>query len=186
MSRIPPQKDVAAYVEQWLAARDGWDQPHELISLHWRDGKIEVGTLSVIDTSMPPDMYPAVIAKAAREEIAAESLQTLFAYLLVIEVHGVRALPDDASAAEREQFDRDRRERRFHARPDAEEIAVAWCADIYGRLWSSARRRTDPDKIESHVYRPGQPNTPGGQMIRALTVAATATSTALYGTGAPR
>jgi len=128
-------------------------------------------------TDVPPDRYPALMAGIAREQLEKEPDDPAYAYLLQVESFGVTAPGPGASEEERRQFDADRRNHTFHQRADAIESAVAWCADIHGRLWAAAKKRGG-ETISECFYAPGK--APRGRFISALLATAT-TGAAAYG-----
>ncbi|HXG03238.1 MAG TPA: hypothetical protein VNO23_07515 [Candidatus Binatia bacterium] len=170
------QAILADYAATALAARPGWDVPHEFATLH-RDGdKLTVGALTVIDPAMPPSAYPKLMGKvaqrAAREDLATGK-RTLYGYSLLIEAFGV-AKPVNPAPEEAAQFDRDCRERRFHLRPDAVEIASIYVVDIHQRFWTSTRERAS-GQVQHH-YCPTPDGAPGGAFITGLRAVAHATA----------
>jgi hypothetical protein len=180
----PPKEVLAAATRKAIEDHDEWDSLHCFQTLHWDGEKLSVGTYAAIDPGIDPPDYPALMTGIAAKRQDEHPEAPAYAYLLQIEGFGVVEPAPDAGEAEREQFNRDRLSRNFHARPDAIESAMAYCADIHGRLWSAAKVRSRPDVIEEHFYPPGK--TMGGQMIRGLLVVAYTTGMKAYGLPGPQ
>ncbi len=171
---------MAAETRRAVEMHDEWDSLHCFLTLHWDGEKLTCGTYAAIDPGIEPADYPALMAKLAREAHEGHpDKPPAFAYLLQIEAFGVKAPGADATAEERRQFDADRRGRTFHARDDAVEVCQAWCADIYGRLWSATKARGDDEGISEKFYPPGK--APGGQMISGLRAVAATTGVVAHG-----
>ncbi len=136
--------------------RDGvpqWDLPHYLVPLHWDGRKMNAGPGHCISPAEHPDNYPLLLSGLAEEDAreqaasaAAGGTPTLYGYMLVVEAHGVEHGPGGSELEER-RFQRDRVERRFHQRPDAEEECMVLAADIDGRFWQARRKRSEPRRI---------------------------------------
>lgn len=163
------------------AIEDGheWDSPHCFQTLHWDGEKLSPRTCACIMPDVHPAGYPALMDKLAREELEKHPDEPAYAYLLQIEAHGVIVPGPDAAEAEREQYRRDRLGRSFHQRADAVESAMAWVADVHGRVWSAAKPRRGPVVITERFYPPGK--VPGGQAVAGLLSVAYATGVTAYG-----
>jgi len=176
----PPREILAAETRRAVDLHDEWDSLHCFMTLHWDGEKLTCGTYAAIDPAIKPTDYPALMAKLAREAHEKHPDDPpAFAYLLQIEAHGVEEPGPDATEEERRRFDADRLGRTFHQRADAIEICQAWCADIYGRLWSATKTRGD-EKVSERFYPPGK-DRPSGQMIRGLLAVAAATGVTAHG-----
>lgn len=180
----PPREVFAAAARKVIEDHDEWDSLHCFITLHWDGEKLRAGAFVAIDPGIDPAEYPALMVKAAAEQQQKHPEAPAYAYLLQIEAFGVTEPGPDAGEAEREQYDRDRIGRTFHKRPDAEESVIVWCADVHGRVWAAAERRSEPGVIHEHFYAPGK--TPGGQMVRGLLAVAYATGVKAYGLPGPQ
>lgn len=155
----PPKEVFAAAARKAIEDHGEWDSLHCFMTLHWDGEKLSAGTYAAIDPGIDPPDYPKVMAGIAAERRREHPGNPAYAYLLQIEAFGVVEPGPDAGEAERERYDRDRIGRTFHQRPDAVESAIAWCADVHGRVWSAAKRRSEPGVIHEHFYAPGK--TPG-------------------------
>jgi hypothetical protein len=175
---IPPREVLARETREAIECHDKWDSPHSFATLHWDGEKLRTGHYATIMTDVPPDRYPALMAGIAREQLEKEPGDPAYAYLLQVETYGVTAPGPGAGDEERRQFDADRRNRTFHQRADATENAVAWCADIHGRLWAAAKKR-GAEAISERFYTPGK--APRGQFISALLATAATTGASAYG-----
>lgn len=180
----PPRDVFAAAARKAIEDHDEWDSPHCFQTLHWDGERLTCRTYVCIMPDVDPVKYPALMAKAAREELEKHPDEAAYAYLLQIESFGVTEPGPDASEAEREQYERDRIGRTFHERGDAIESCDVWVADIHGRLRSAAKTRTEPDRIHEHFYQPGR--TPGGPFIRGLLRVAYATGMLGHGLPGPQ
>lgn len=181
-SSVPPREVFADVTRRITAEHTDWDSPHQFFTLHWDGEKVSFGTLAVITPGIHPTAYPALMAKIAKDELDEERGDTVYAYALQIEGWGVVAPGPEATETERQRFHADRVGRTFHQRDDATEFATTWCADVHGRTWSAAKRRTRPDDIEVNFWAPGQAS---GQLVTGLLSIAQATGMVLYGLPAP-
>ena len=179
---IPPKEPFAAFTRKVIEDHDEWDSLHHFLTLFWSDGELHVGTWAAIDPGIDPPKYELLMRKIALQEFEKED-EHAYAYLLQVEGHGVTAPGPGASLDEVAAFERARRERTFHQRPDAVEGAYAWCADIHGRMWSATKQRDKPGVIEEMYFPPGEG--PGGQMVTALLQCALATGHVGYGLPLP-
>jgi len=171
---IPPREVFAKAARDQLAQHDAWDSPHAFITLHWDGTSLNGRTYACIMPDIDPPDYPACMSKIAREQFEKDPADPAYAYLLQIEGFGIPEPGKDATGAERDQYNRDRLGRTFHQRADAVECALAWVADIHGRVWSAEKIRGREDEgIREQYHAPGQ--TPGGHMIRGLLAVAYAT-----------
>lgn len=159
---------LAADARAAIEAHTTWDGPAEFVTLHWRDGALAGGSMVVILTDVHPRDFPALMTRAAAEQIAKHPDDLPVAYRFRGEMHGVAQPAPDAPAAERERFDRARRDRTFYQQPDAYEVVQVWTADTAGNLWAATRRRDHPGVISEAFYPAGGEWTPGGQIIDAL------------------
>jgi hypothetical protein len=107
----PPRDAFAATVRRALDMHDEWDAPHSFETLHWDGTKLTTMTYACIMTDIKPSDYPAYMMALAREELEKHPEDPAYGYLLQAEGHRVTEPGPEASAAEREQFQRDRRER---------------------------------------------------------------------------
>jgi hypothetical protein len=180
----PPREVFADITRKTIEDHDEWDSPHCFMTLHWDGERLTTGTYACIIPGIDPGDYPALMRKAAADRQQEHPDDPACAYLLQIEAFGVIYPGPDAGETEREQFDRDRIARTFHKRPDAIESAIAWCADIHGRTWTAAQRRSEPGVIHEHFYAPGR--SPGGWMLRGLLAVAYATGVTAYGLPGPQ
>ena len=177
----PPRDVFSAVTRKAIEDHGEWDSLHHFQTLHWDGEKLTCGTFAAIDPGIDPPDYPALMARIAARRQEEHPEDPAYAYLLQIEGFGVIA---GASAAEREQFDRDRIGRTFHQRADAVESAMAYCADVHGRLWYAVKTRSEPGVVVEHFCPPGK--TPGGQMIRGLLAVAYATGMKVHGLPGPQ
>lgn len=180
----PPRDVFAAITRKVVEDHDEWDSPHSFLTLHWDGEKLSVRTFVCIMPDVDPVKYPALMMKAAREELEKDPDDPAYGYLIQGEFFGTTEPGADASEEERDQFRRDRLGRTFHQRPDATEACIAWAADIHGRLWSAAKTRTDPGHIHEVFYQPGR--APHGQMIDGLIAVAYATGVIGHGLPGPQ
>lgn len=180
---IPPRDIFAAETRRTIEMHDEWDSPHCFVTLHWDGEKVSAGTYACIMPDIHPDEYPEIMIKAAAKEYEQRPDDPAYAYLLQIEAFGVVQPGPDASAAELAQFHNDRFDRTFHKRPDAVEIATAYCADVHGRVWAATKRRSKPSEINEEFYAPGK--APGGQMMKGLLTVAYGTGMMAYGLSGP-
>lgn len=177
-----PREAFAAITRQVIEHHAEWDSPHCFMTLH-RDGEeLACRTFACIMPDMNPADYPRIMAKIASEQHEKDPADPAYGYLLQIEAHGVQDPGPAATEDERERFRADRIGRTFRQRPDAVESAVAWCADIHGRVWTAAKVR-GKDGISESFYPPGK--APGGQLIRGLLAVAYATGMASHGLPPP-
>ena len=181
---VPPREVLAAYTRQAIEIHDEWDSPHSFQTLHWDGEKIACRTYACIMPDISPAQYPKVMAGIAAEQREKAPDDPAYAYLLQIESFGMTEPGPDAGEAERDRYHRARLGRTFHEQPDAVEAAVAWCADIHGRLWSAEKTRGRPGEITEHFY-PPHARRVGGQMIDGLIAVAYATGMADYGLPGP-
>lgn len=180
-----PREQFAAVTRDFIEDHSEWDAPHRFVILY-RDGdEVAVGSYAVIMPDVHPDQYPGLMARAADDWRESHPDKPAYAYLLQIEAHSVTEPGPDASEAERNQFQADRLGRTFHTRPDAVETAVAWCADVHGRMWTAAKVRSQEDQIQEEFYQPGR-SPLGGQMIRGLLAVAYATGIRDHGLPGPQ
>lgn len=175
MNAIAPRDALAAATRKAIEDHDEWDSLHRFQTLRWDGERLAVGTYAAIDPGIDPPQYPALMARIAGEQLEKDPAEPACAYLLQIEAFGVTEPGKDATEAEREAFQKARLSRTFHQMPDAVESAVAYCADVHGRLWSAAKIRGREDKgISESFYQPGRVAL-GGQMIKGLLTVAYAT-----------
>jgi hypothetical protein len=151
----PPPRDVfAATVRRALDMHTEWDSPHSFETLHWDGEKLRTMTYACITTDIDAVKYPALMMGMAREELEKHPEDPAYGYLVQAEGHRVIEPGPGASAAEREQFRRDRLGRTFWKRPDAVEVCTVWAADIHGRLWFGEKARNQPG-IREAFFGPG-------------------------------
>lgn len=183
MSTVP-RDALRAETRRALESHDTWDSPHCFMTLHWDGTSVHVGTYAAILPDVAPPDYPVHMARLAYEELERDPGDPACAYLLQIEAHSLRPPSADAGEAELNRFHTARLTRTFYRQPDAEEAAIAWCADVHGRMWSATKYRSDPARIEEVFYSPGR--TPGGQLITGLLAVAYATGTRAHGLPGPQ
>jgi hypothetical protein len=182
---VPPRDAFAAAARLAIERHDEWDAPHAFETLHWDGEKLRTMTYLCIMNDVDPPKYPALMARAALEELEKHPDDPAYGYLLQVESHGVSKPGPQASEAEREQYERDRLGRTFHKRPDAVEVCQVWAADVHGRLWSATKRRGDESGyIHEVFYQPGR--APGGTAIRGLLEVAYATGMSAWGLPGPQ
>jgi hypothetical protein len=179
-----PREALAAMTRHFIENHSEWDSPHTFAILYRSGDETRVGCYVCILPDVDPERYPALMAKAAEEWHEQHRDKPAYAFLLQIESHGVTAPRPDASEAERNQYEVDRLTRSFHKRPDAVEAAVAWCADVHGRLWTASKIRGKEDKINEGFYGPGTRSV-DGQMIRGLLTVAYRTGVRDHGLPSP-
>jgi hypothetical protein len=151
----PPPRDVfAALVRRALDMHDTWDSPHSFETLHWDGAKLTTMTYVCLMPAIDAVKYPDLMMRAAKEELGRHPEDPAYGYLLLAEGHRVIEPGPDASAAEREQFRRDRSGRTFWKRPDAVETCSVWAADIHGRLWFAEKARNQ-DGVREAFFGPG-------------------------------
>lgn len=183
----PPRDVVAEFVASQLAQRDGWDQPHLFAGIHAAEGdKLTVSTLVGIHPSIHPTSYPDLLAGAAGKIVGEQPEQApdLLGFLLEFEAHVVVA-PADPTSREAEDFARDRAERRFHQRPDAQEVAAVYFIDVHRRMWVATHYRSTGQVRNTFYPDFGAPEAPGGSFVRALGLCAAAAASVLYGATIP-
>lgn len=174
-----PAEAFASVTRRMIEAHETWDSPHSFATLHWDGEQLDFGRVAMITTDVHPGNYPNLMLKVAREAMNGERASTLVGYALQIEGHGVAEPHRNATAEERARFQADRVGRTFHLRPDAVESALAYAADIHGRVWGAIKRRGH-DGIEECFYPPGG-RASHGQMVDALLAAAVITRTTVHG-----
>jgi hypothetical protein len=179
----PPREAFAETARKIIEAHDEWDSLHAFITLHWDGENLTPGTCAAIDPAIDPAEYADLMAGMARKELDENPQDPAYGYLLQIEAFGVTMPGKDASAEERLRFDADRLGRTFHQRPDATEMAIAYCADIHGRLWTATRRRGIAGTEEQ--FHPPGPRQPGGRLIHGLLATAYTTGMSCYGLPGP-
>jgi hypothetical protein len=185
MSTLPAREVFAAFTRRTIEIHGEWDSLHCFMTLRAKDGELTPGTYAAIDPAVSPPDYPDLMARIAQEELEKEPAEPACAYLLQIEAFGVTEPGKNATEAEVEEFNRARLGRTFHQLPQAREQAIAYCADIHGRLWSAAKvRGREADGISEHFYQPGRGL--GGQMIRGLLAVAYATGELAWGLPGPQ
>lgn len=175
---LPPEV-FAGVTRRMIEMHDTWDSPHSFATLHWDGERLDFGTFAMIATDVHPDNYPNLMLKIAREAMNGDRASALVGYALQIEGYSVVEPDSDASPDERARFQADRVGRRFHRRPDAVESALAYSADIHGRVWGAIKRRGH-DGIDEISYAPGERPT-HGQLVDGLLSAAVVTRTAVHG-----
>ncbi|HMH89683.1 MAG TPA: hypothetical protein VK586_01230 [Streptosporangiaceae bacterium] len=160
---------LGAAAREAIERHDEWDVPHEFLTLHWDGSRVVPRLVAAILLDMPAPAIPGIMASMAAEQRDRGPGDLACGYLLRIEEFGV-TLPAGGfpTAAERERFQADRRNRTFHQRPDAVEAATAWVAAPNGRLWSATHTRDDPSRIMESAYAPGLGRMPGGHFIVAI------------------
>lgn len=180
----PVRDAFAAAARHAIERHDEWDSPHSFETLHWDGEKLTTMTYACIMTDVTD--YAKVMIGLAKEEIGKHPDDPAYGYLLQTESHRATKPGPEASAAEREQYDRDLRERTFHKRPDAVEVCSAWVADIHGRLWFAEKERDNPGHVREVFYRPGATLPAfGGPVIDALLAVAQATGVLCHGLPGP-
>jgi len=164
---VPPRSVFAAAARAALEAHEEWDAPHCFQALHLDGDSLVCRMYACIMTDVEPDDYPRWMAMLADEQHEKDPRDPAYAYLLQTESFRTRAPGPEASAAEREQYDRDRAGRTFHERADAVEVCSAWVADIHGRLWFAEKAPLPggrPGGVlpagEQRAGRPGDPRAP--------------------------
>ena len=183
MSAVAPRDALAAATRRVIEDHAEWDSPHSFQTLHWDGEKIRTQTYCCIMPDVDPLQYTDLMSKSAREQVEKDPDDPACAYLLQIECFGVTEPGPDATEAEKLQYHADRIGRTFHKRDDAVESAVAWCADVHGRVWTAAKVR-GRDGITEKFYAPGR--SPGGHMIRGLLSVAYATGMLAWGLPGPQ
>jgi hypothetical protein len=183
MPGIAPRELLAAETRKAIEDHSKWDSPHAFITLHWDGEKLACRTYAMIMPDVAPADYPRLMMKMAREEHERDPDEPACAYLLQIEAFGVTEPGPQATEAERIQYNADRLGRTFHQRDDAIESAIAWYADVHGRVWFAAKRRSDPDKISESFYPPGKALR--GSFVNGLLAVAYATGMVSYGLPGP-
>ena len=181
----PPRSVFAAFTRKAIEAHDEWDSPHCFMTVHWDGESLACHTYVCVMPDIDPVDYPALMIKAAREQLEKDPDDPPYGYLLQIEGHGVKEPEPGASEEERERFNKARLGRTFHQLPDAIEVATAYCADIHGRLWVAAKRRDKPGEISENFYAPGNPKI-GGQMVKGLLAVAYTTGMTAWGLPGPQ
>jgi hypothetical protein len=179
MMPLPPRDVFAAAARRAVEEHDEWDSPHNFQTLHWDGERLHCHAYVCIMPDLHATQYPQVMAGTAREQQIKDPADPAYAYLLQIEAFGIPEPAPDAPLAERKHYDADRLGRTFHKRPDATEAAIAWCADIHGRLWCATKRRSEPGRIYEAFYPPGK--APGGQATQALLDVAYTTGVVAHG-----
>lgn len=167
---IPPREPFAAAVREALEDHTDWDSPHHFTTLHWDGERLTPYTVVVIMQDIDAAEYPAHMAAIAAEELREHPGDPAYAYLLQFEAFG---MPDGLGTHERP----------FREQPEAIECAVAYCADIHGRLWTAGQQRGE-SAIAVNFYPPG-PRQPTGRAIHALLTVAEATGHRAYGLPSP-
>ena len=180
---VAPREAFAKAAREAIECHDEWDSPHCFQALHWDGTDLSCRTYVCIMPDIHPEQYPALMAKAAREELEKHPDDPACGYLLQIESFGLAEPGKDASEAEREAYERARITRTFSKHPDAVETVIAWAADIHGRLWSAGRIR-GKDSISETFCPPGK--APGGHMISGLLAVAYTTGTLAWGLPGPQ
>lgn len=166
MSSPAPADELAAITRGLITRHDTWDSLHQLLTITWDGSKVDVHTATMIDPRIHPTLYPDLIAKTATRA-AVDCGDIAFALALQIEAYSVTP-PIAPSRKQAARFARDQRERRFHERPDAVEMAMAFCVDVTGRFWTAGKRRPEPDHIEE-TFAPYARNAPhSGVFVMAL------------------
>lgn len=155
--------ELARLTREVIEAHSEWDSPHQFVTFAVEGDAVRPRLLAVIDPAIDPRDYPETMFSLGSKDMARNG--PACGFLLQIESYAVKQLPDSASAAEREQLERDRRGRTFHQRPDAREMCGAWTVAPDGRGWAASKYRDEPG-IHEESWRPG--DAPGGQMVRAL------------------
>lgn len=183
MSTVP-RDALRAATRRALEAHDTWDSPHAFMTLHWDGTTVQTRTYATIMPDIAPPDYPKLMAGVAYEELAKDPDEPAVAYLLQIEAHSLREPGPEAGEAERERFHTARLTRTFHRHPDAEEAAIAYCADVHGRVWSATKWRAGPGRIDEAFYPPGR--APGGQLITGLLAVAYAVGMSAHGLPGPQ
>ena len=154
---IAPREVLAAEARKLIEFHgEDWDSMHALISLHWDDAAITYGTWMAIDLAISPARFPALITGAARERLDKHADDPPpYAWAFLGEFFGMTEPRPGDTAEYRDRFDRARRDRTMHEQPDATESAIAWVADVHGRLWQAAMIR-GRDGIHENFYAPGR------------------------------
>lgn len=180
----PPQNAMTALVRDILTQHTTWDAPHQFAGITWDGTEPRIAVLGMIDPAIHPTDYPGMITRLAGSCIRQQdrTAPTLTAYALQIEAYMV-VQPKEMTAQEAAQFDRDRRNRTFHQRPDSVEQAMVMCVDMAGRFWSATKRRDRPGDV-AEVFEPSlrARGAMTGAFVEALSAAATSTAAALYRT----
>ncbi len=179
---LPAAGPFAQLARDALEARD-WDEIHAFATVTLEEDGPQVRTYAGIDPALNPDAYPLVMMQIAREDITRNE-DAPYAFMMEFEAFGVLEPPPSAPEEEKEQFDSDRRTRNFHSRPDAEEIASVYIADVNGRLWTATKYRVT-GQVEEQFYDGAAPPPLGGQFIRALLAIAHSVGVVSYGTPGP-
>ncbi len=189
-----------------------WDLPSQLAMLYWDGYKMTMGEPHVVPLNVAPADIPTVLISAAREwtfeylQRGPSAQPTAFGdacgpvpygFVFVYEAFGVLYDPDTDDTFERHRLNRDRRERRFHERPDAMESCQAMAVDVDLRFWKVVIDRAAP-RSPRWVYWPsldagGQTKcphhvgvrVPGGAFPKTLIAMAAATAHFLYGDPLP-
>ena len=156
---VPSRSAFAAITRYTVEEHREWDSPHSFLTLRWDGDSLSCRTWVCIMPDVDPVKYPAVMMGAVREELEKYPDDPAYGYLLQGEFFGTQE-------------------------PDAAEACIAWAVDIHGRLWSAAKTRTNPDRIQEAFYQPGR--APRGQMIQGLLTVAYATGVIGHGMPGPQ
>ncbi len=136
-----------ALVNARLEGYDAWDgHPDFAILVETPDGGLGVDIIYLIaGIVLTDDTQPDVLLTVALRHMAqCVNPGVLAGAMLTFEAWAVAEPGTDASPDERARFDRDRRTRGFHARPDRKETAMALCVDVWGRRHSTSIVRGEP------------------------------------------
>lgn len=190
MDEIVPREELARFTRFVVEEMHSqWDGMHQFLILIRSGDRITPRMVGVIDPAMHPDMYPAVLTKLAKEDIAGmkDGDPAPVAYLLQFEAFGVKMPPEEEmTARQRADFDRDRRNRTFGQRDDAVEACMAMACDVTGRIYQATKYRNDGSIREEQIEPLGSGVlSAGGQMTRALRGIAYATGMAEWGLPGP-
>lgn len=177
--RLAPVEKLLEIARWSITRDDDWDMAPEFVTLHWDEGadRVRPGMIAVFAGDIPPESYPRAMAAMSLEALGNAPEDVATAYMLVVEGFGVTEPKPDATDEEKAQFERDRRERGFHAREDAREVKMAVVADITGQAWMVTRYR-DTGEVTDSTQDDGLKSL-GGRMPDGVLRVALATGTML-------
>jgi hypothetical protein len=153
---IPKRDLFATYVRDYAQAHTRWNSPHAFQTLHLEDGQLRPYTHAVLMQDIEPGDYSKYMLSVVASELKETPHDPPYACLLLAEGYGVIPPGPGSSPEEREAYRRADLTRTFHLHPDAREMAVVTCADIYGRVWRALKHRDHPDEVREEFFPPGQ------------------------------
>lgn len=183
LTMTPPDPAYFAEITREAVTDHDWDSPHRFATLTWNEETKEIAyrVYAMITPDVPPEHYPGIMTQIALQDYEAEDTPPI-AYLLQIEAFGAIMPGKDATPEEKQRFDEDRKNRTINKRADAREISTAYCADVFGRVWTATRDRAT-DEVEEQFF-PSHPQT-GGEFFAALRACAATTGFLAYGQPPP-